>query len=72
MSMEITPLTQEQLTELETLKSEQPKLAKKLVSYFNKNARSYPNYNIYGIGSYFSKDIWQLARYFEYQQLKSN
>lgn len=72
MSMEITPLTQEQLTELETLKSQQPKLTKKLESYFNKNARAYRDHNIYGIGLYFSRDVWQLARYFEYQQLKTN
>jgi hypothetical protein len=67
----ITPLSQEQLQELKSMKNESPSYYKKIVSSFEKNVRAYRDYDIYGIGMYFSKDIWQLARYYEYQIFKS-
>jgi hypothetical protein len=53
------------------MKNESPSYYKKIVSSFEKNVRAYRDYDIYGIGMYFSKDIWQLARYYEYQIFKS-
>ena len=52
----ITPLSQEQLQELKSMKNESPSYYKKIVSSFEKNVRAYRDYDIYGIGMYFSKD----------------
>ena len=67
----ITPLSQEQLQELNTMKNESPSYYKKIVSSFEKNVKAYRDHNIYGIGTYFSKDVFDLARYYEYQIFKS-
>lgn len=68
----ITPLTKEQLQELNSMVSQSPLLYVNIVSFFEKNAKAYRDHNIYGIGTYFSKDLFDLARYYEYHMLKHN
>ena len=70
--MEITPLTQEQLVELSELKKQNPDFYKQIFDLFQANVKAYRKYNIYGIGTDFSKDVWQLARYFEYKIMKKS
>lgn len=72
MSLEITPLTKEQLNEWKQLRSQNPEYYAQLSDFFKSNVKAYREHNIYGIGSYFSNDVWQLARYFEYQLMKKN
>jgi len=68
----ITPLSQEQLQELNSMVSQAPLLYVKIVTSFEKNVRAYRDHNIYGIGTYFGKDVFDLARYYEYHMLKHN
>jgi len=68
----ITPnLTPEQKAELEVLRNAHPSVLKQIEKIFNKEARYYEKYNIYGMYTFYNKDIYELARIYEYAYLKS-
>lgn len=70
MDFLITPLTQEQYNELSSMKSESPSIYASIVKSFQKDVRAYRDHGIYGIGAFFSNDVYDLARYYEYIVLK--
>lgn len=70
MDFLITPLTQEQHQELKSMTSQAPEYYGSIVKDFQKNVKAYRDHNIYGIGTFFSKDVFDLARYYEYIVLK--